>query len=196
MLSRPTGVSYPLWFRENVVASTLSAPKTAAAFGISAGSVHRFRALHRAGQLEGGRKPRDVDSRNLTLTPDDIEGLMIFVNISPQATLRELQSYLLHGHHVQVSTSTVCRELKRCGMSRKKLKRFSLLRDEEERIKWWTSPPHENGVAGLDVDSIIDIDESTFTWDSAQRKHGYSVIGSKASCPGLVRLFLFHNETE
>ena len=36
-----------------------------------------------------------------------------------------------------------------------------------------------NGVAGVHADMLVDIDESTITWDSAHRKHGYSVIGKK-----------------
>ena len=193
-MHHPVGVRYPLWFRRNVVASTLTHADTASQFGISVSSVVRFRDLALVGLLEGGRRVEvDPSDRKLTLTPEDIEGLLVFLTVCPQATLRELQSYLFEGHRVIVSISTLCRELKRCGYSRKKLKRFSMLRDESERVRWWTSSPHNRGVAGLNVDLLVDIDESTFTWDSAQRKHGYSLKGQIASCPGLVSNSLLFN---
>ena len=137
--------------------------------------------------VKGGRRPiTNPDDRRLILSADDVVNMLQFISICPQVSLAELQSYLELGLHVSVSMSTLCRELKRCGFSRKKINRFSQKRDETQRIDWWVRGVHLNGVAGVNPDMLVDIDESTFTWDSAQRKHGYSLIGTKAMCGGRV----------
>ena len=148
----------------------------------------RFRRLNAAGQgLGGGREPQTSPfQRNFLLSPADIINMMQFISIVPQATLVELQSYFLLGFNISVSTSTLCREIKNCGYSRKNINRFSIRRDEAQRILWWVNGPNQNGVAGANADILVDIDESTFTWDSAQRKHGYALIGTKAMAGGLV----------
>ena len=186
--SRPSGVAYPLWFRENVVAATGTISDIAQQFNCSTVTVSRFRCLHVAGEgLGGGRRLVSApDDRNFLLSTDDVVNMLQFISMCPQATLAELQSYFLLGFDIAVSKSTLCRELQNCGYSRKQINRFSIRRDEAQRILWWVNGPLQNGVAGVNPDVLVDIDESTFTWDSAQRKHGYSLIGTKAMSGGLV----------
>ena len=187
MLS-PNGVAYPEWFRSNIVAATGTIDDIALQFNCSRASVVRFRRLARNGEpLAGGRQPKlHPDDRKWILTADVVVHMLEFISMSPQVSLVELQSFLLCGFNITVSQSTVCRELKRCGYSRKKINRFSMNRDEVQRVNWWLNSVDNRGVAALNPDLLVDIDKSTFTWDSAQRKHGYSLIGTKALCGGLV----------
>ena len=169
-MSAPSGVAYPLWFRENVVNATGTIEQIAAQFNCSRSSIVRFRRLNSAGQgLQGGRRQvSSPDARKFLFSAQDVVNMLQFISIYPQVSLAELQSYFLLGFNITVSTSTLCRELKRCGYSRKNINRFSVRRDEAQRIRWWVNGPHLNGVAGVNADMLVDIDESTFTWDSVQ----------------------------
>ena len=189
----PRGVAYPVWFRANIVSASGSIDDIAERYHCSRASVIRFRRLSARGlPLAGGRQPiLNPDDRNWTLNSDQVVDMLQFICMCPQVSLVELQSYLLLGFHVNVSQSTLCRELRRCGFSRKKINRFSSQRNEAQRVDWWVNGIHNNGVAGVNPDLLVDIDESTFTWDSAQRKHGYSLIGTKVMCGGLVSIYFF-----
>ena len=187
-MNRPSGVPFPEWFRANVVSASGTIDEISSTFHCSQASVSRWRRRILDGKpLKGG----GAHAEKCVLSADDVMNMLQFVSLCPMVSLPELQSYLLLGFEVDVSQSTLCRELQRCGFSRKKIQRFSNLRDEAQRISWWVLGVHQNGVCGLDHNLLVDIDESTFTWDSAQRKHGYALIGEKAKCGGLVRL-VFH----
>ena len=64
---------------------------------------------------------------------DDIQYLLCLIRNNPDYFLDELLEMLKTNRFISVHYATVHRELKRAGVSRKKLKRIALERDEERR---------------------------------------------------------------
>ena len=190
---RPVGIPYPEWMRLNIVDSTQSHADTAKVLNVSVSTVKRVRYRWRDfGDCQVGRQNVPAALRKCTLSPTDCEILSQFVGMYPQATLMQLQNFLFIGLHIAVSTATVSRELRRLGFSRKKINRYSIYRRESDRVNWWLKPPASNGCLGVLVDDLVDIDESKFTWESAERKFGYSLMGYRAKAPGIVSIrFIF-----
>ena len=152
----PNGIPYPMYLRANILSSSGTLEEICQKFGCLVSTITRLRRLYiETGTFEGGRKNRaETEHVRKTLTSDDCYSLVCLVNLYPQCTLKEMQSYLLIGQRVSVSTSTICRELKRCGFSRKNLNRFSIFRQEPSRIAWWVNPPDLNGCAGVRIDDL------------------------------------------
>ena len=172
------------------MASTQSHADTASALNVSVSTVKRVRYRWRDhGDCQVGRETVPASLRKCTLSPSDCEVLSQFVGMYPQVTLVQLQNFLFLGLNIAVSTATVSRELSRLGFSRKKINRYSIYRRESDRVNWWLKPPACNGCLGVSVDDLVDIDESKFTWESAERKYGYSLKGFRAKAPGVVSLF-------
>ena len=184
-----TGVPNRDWVRRNIIESQASDSETARDLRLSVSTVRRVRQRWlREGNLRVGRIDVHPSERRSTLTPRDCQVLAQFICIYPQVTLVQLQQFLLIGLRVALSTSTICRELKRLGFSRKQINRYSIYRRESDRLSWWTNPPSQNGCYGVPVDNLIDVDESKFTWESAERKYGYSFKGFRAKASGLVSI--------
>ena len=187
-LSKPIGVPYPSWVRQNIVASTKSHIDTASEFNLSVSTVKRVRERwQKYGDIKVGRREVPPSERRCTLTPRDCEVLAQFICSYPQVTLVQLQQFLFIGLRVALSTSTICRELKKLGFTRKQINRYSIYRRESDRVNWWLNPPCLNGCNGVAVDDLVDVDESKFTWESAEQKFGYSFKGMRAKTSGLVR---------
>ena len=192
-LSRPVGVAYPNWVRQNIVLSDLSHEETAKKLNVSLCTVRRARKRWQShGDLHAGRFQVHPSLRRSTLSANDCQILAQFVCMYPQVTLVQLQQFLFIGLKVALSTATICRELKKLGFSRKQINRFSIYRRESDRISWWLNPPSLNGCNGVDVDDIVDVDESKFTWESAERRFGYSFKGMRAKTSGMVSAWCSH----
>jgi len=91
--------------------------EAARAFGVSLSSVKRYVGMAREGEplapkRRPGSKPK-LDERARSLLAADLEE-------RPFATLSERGEYLRAACGVSVSDSTVCREIKRAGHTRKK----------------------------------------------------------------------------
>ena len=134
------------------------------------------------------RDDNGVRLSECSLTVEDAAFLCILKCEYPQASLAECQIALHSERGKLVSLATVSREIKRLGMTRKKMQRFSCRRDEASRVRWWTMPPHMGGCAGVDWTNLVDIDESSINFGESQRRYGHSFAGMPARFPSLVRL--------
>ena len=171
---RPVGVAYPDWIRAQIQDSPAfeSTRSIARRFNVSQSTVARI--------LRSDFTERDVHGVRLnecSLSMEDAAFLFILKCEYPQASLAECQLALETERGKLVSLATVSREIKRLGMTRKKLQRFSIRRDEQSRVRWWTMPPHMGGCAGVDWTNLIDIDESSINFGECHRRYGHSFAG-------------------
>ncbi len=67
-----------------------------------------------------------------------------------------------------VDVSTACRALPRIGMTRQKIKHYSLSRSEIDRAEFWVEITH-----GM----VVWVDETGCEMRSALRKYGYGIGG-------------------
>ena len=70
-----------------------------------------------------------------------------------------------------VDASTICRCLRRLGLSYQKIKHFSMNRCEVKRAKFWAE------MAGYDSNMIVWVDETGCESRNALRKYGYGIRG-------------------
>ena len=180
---RPRGVPYPDWLRAEVLDSHTfeSSRDVAEKWSISQSTV--IRIWRDSGAIQGKTGTR---LQLCSLTEDDAAFLCLLKVTYPQASLSECQLALEIERGKVVSLSTVSRELRRLGMTRKKMERFSTRRDEDRRVSWWTTPPHMGGCAGVDWSNIVDIDESNVRFGDSQRRYGHSFAGMPARYPSWV----------
>ena len=188
---RPIGVPYPDWVRAQIQTSPASESTRAIAhrLNVSQSTVSRI--------LRSDFSARDNHGARLAeclLTEEDAAFLCILKCEYPQASLVECQIALELERGKVVSLSTVSREIRRLGMTRKKMQRFSCRRDEDSRVRWWTMPPHMGGCAGVDWTNLIDIDESSIQFGECHRRYGHSFAGMPARYPSLVfkHIHFFH----
>jgi transposase len=91
-------------------------------FGVGTAFVKKMMRLHRAGESV---EPRHGGGASAKLDDSAREQLRAAVKARPDATLGELKAELRSVYQVEVSEPTVCRELQRLHLPRKK--RASLL---------------------------------------------------------------------
>ena len=180
----PCGVSYPDWIRGKILDSPLEETTRSIAkrIGISQSTVVRVLNADEDRVFRNGPRPNEC-----ILSEEDAAFLCLLKCNYPQASLAECQLALEIERGKTVSISTVSREIKRLGMTRKKLQRFSSRRDEDSRVRWWTQPPHLGGCAGVDWSNLVDIDESSLTFGDSQRLYGHSFSGIPARFASKVR---------
>ena len=104
----------------------------------------------------------------------------------PQASLLECQLALLIERGKDVSLYTVSREIRRLGMTRKRMQHYSTRRDEDRRVSWWTLPPHMGGCAGVDWSNLVNIDESGIKLGDSRRSFGHAFAGQPARTSAFV----------
>ncbi len=166
------GTAYPSWLRNNIANSSGTVAQRASAFRVSRSTVYRIDSgLCQPNAREPGPK--------LLLSPEMAASLAVMTLGYPQISLFECQCYMQQAHGIRVSLSTISREFKRLGFSRKIIKRESNKRDEEQRVQWWTSPP-PRGCFGLFAPDLVDIDESHFILEKSWRQYGRSLVGMPA----------------
>jgi transposase len=112
---------------KNLAAATLNRASRA--------TGHRYKARirnlgHAIAFLPGGGRP-------LKLSNKAAASIFIIMKARPEFTEAELQG--ITGE--KVSRSTVGREIKRLGMTRKILTRTSTLRREHQQVSYWTNGP-------------------------------------------------------
>ena len=182
----PVGVPYPDWIRAQIQDSPVnqSTRSIARKMNLSQSTVSRILRSDLSARDNSG-----VRLRECILTEDDATFLCTLKCEYPQASLAECQIALDLERGKVVSLSTVSRELKRLGMTRKKLQRFSCRRDESARVRWWTMPPHMGGCSGVDWTNLVDIDESSIQFGESHRRYGHSFAGMPARFPSLVSTF-------
>ena len=185
---RPTGVSYPDWLRAKIQDSPPSETTRSIAKRLNVSQSTVVRVLNSGDDSldNNGHRLRDC-----VLSEEDATFLCVLKCEYPQASLEECQLALELERGKAISISTVSRELKRLGMTRKKMQRFSCRRDENARVRWWTHPPHLGGCFGVDWTNLVDIDESSIQFGDSQRRYGHSFSGMPARYPSLVLPFLY-----
>ena len=186
----PVGVPYPDWLRARIqeapcVESTRSIAKR---FNVSQSTVVRMLTSDLASRSRNGNRYAEC-----ILSQADASFLCILKCEYPQASLAECQVALELERGKTVSLATVSRELKRLGMTRKKMQRFSSRRSEDSHVFWWTRPPHMGGCAGVDWSNMVDIDESNVQFGDSQRRYGHSFSGHPARYQSLVSIKLYSN---
>ena len=185
--SSPCGVAYPDWLRGKILGSPLVETTRSIARRLDISQSTVVRVLNDDGDHIVRNGPR---LNECILTEEDAAFLCLLKCHYPQASLAECQLALEIERSKVVSISTVSRELKRLGMTRKKMQRFSSKRDEDSRVRWWTQPPHLGGCAGVDWTNLVDIDESNLPFGESQRQYGHSFSGVPARFASKVRQFL------
>ena len=89
----------------------------------------------------------------------------------PDMYLEELRQEIIQSTGTDVSTSTICRTLKRLGFSRKRLRHVALQRSEEKRKTFMEEMEY------LNADMLVWIDECGSDKRNEIRKCGYSLRG-------------------
>ena len=121
MVHHPTMKAYSLDLREKIVDAVLrrgmSKAQAARTFGIGATSVKRYVKLQEEGKpLSPGKAPGKkgkLGQRGMKLLQEDLHA-------RPTVNYEQSADYLFKLLGEQVSTSTICRMIKRLGYSRKK----------------------------------------------------------------------------
>ena len=184
----PVGVAYPDWLRARIQNAPICETTRAIArrLRVSQSTVVRILNSDLSARKRTGQRFDEC-----ILSESDAAFLCILKCEYPQASLSECRLALEIERGKLVSTSTISRELKRLGMTRKKLQRFSCRRNEDSRVCWWTRPPHMGGCAGVDWTNMVDIDESNVQFGDCQRRYGHSFSGFPARTQSTVSHFLF-----
>lgn len=109
-----------------------------------------------------------------------LEQMALFWVVNPKATYAEVRAYLYNIDPTrdpysdsQVHRAKVLLDLRRKRASTTAEKAYSL-RNLSLRHSYWNSGPPA-GMVGVNVDDIIDIDETAFKLESSNRKFGYAV---------------------
>ena len=109
--------------RERVVAAVVekgwSQAQAAEGFALSQASVSRFMARHRAGKGLGALPGSGGPSRKLRL-PEHVEALREHLENEPDMELAERQEHLQASEGICLSVTTLWRELRALGWTRKK----------------------------------------------------------------------------
>ena len=171
---RPFGVAYPDWLRVQIENSPAIETTRSIAQRLNVSQSTVSRVLRSNLSNADNARSRNEDR---ALSEKDAAFLCILKCEYPQASLSECQLAIELERGKLVSLATVSREIRRLGMTRKKMQRFSCRRDEASRVRWWTMPPHLGGCAGVDWSNIVDIDESTICFGDSQRRYGHSFAG-------------------
>ena len=112
---------YSLDFRCVVINASEAGEETieevAEQFGVGTAFVKKMLRLHRAGE---SLEPKHGGGAQAKLNGAAREQLRAAVKTRPDATLGELKTELSKGCQVEVSAPTVCRELQKLGLPRKK----------------------------------------------------------------------------
>ena len=91
---------------------------------------------------------------------------------SPGIYLRELQQHLSHSTGRWIHESTICRCLKRLGMSRQKIQHIALQRCDSKRAEFIA-----NVMMVFESSLCVWVDETGCDRRNAQRKYGYGIRG-------------------
>jgi len=119
-------------------------------FGVSTAFVKKMLRRHRAGE---SLVPRHGGGAQAKLDAAAREELRAAVARHPDATLGELQTRLRRAYQVAVSASTVCRELQRLAVPRKKKSFVAGERNARKRRAFWRA------VAELKAEDFVFVDE-------------------------------------
>ena len=109
--------------------------------------------------------------RPRTLHTAAVASLQEFYAENPQAYLYEAKAFLEDEHNLQVSTSTLCRQMKRMNFSNKRTERHYPSRDDQLREDWVIRISH------FEAHQLIFVDESAADKRNTDRRIGWSPRG-------------------
>ena len=184
--SHPIGRTLPPHVDFNVATSFGTLRQRAAAEGVSTSTVWRSdQRVAKSGTWERGVGA--VRGARKSLSPKQAALVFCLKAAQHTASIRDVKKVLQTVYKKSVSDSTVSREYSRLGMTRKRVRRYSSKRDEEDRVDYWcNSPDHQTrpGVCGVSSKEIVDIDETGWYTDSATRVYGHWLVGQPARQEG------------
>ena len=178
----PHGTAYPPWFQNNIANAPGTVTERASMYHVSRATVYRIdtrAAANHAEPMSLANPQHRTNFRGTLLGPSEAAVLAVLTFGNPQVSLTESQAFLHQGFGLNISQSTISREFRRLGFSRKQVHRVSIKRDEDQRVAWWTSPLPV-GCLGLLAPDLVDIDESHFVLEKSWRRYGRSLIGEPA----------------
>jgi transposase len=118
---------------------------------------------------------RSLQGRLRTLDHDDVQYLLCLIQENPDYFLDELLHLLKTNRFISVHYATICRELKRHGVSLKKLKRVAKERSDELRADF------TGKMAQYSPEEIGFIDETSKDEKTICRRYGRSRKGTRAA---------------
>ena len=171
----PIRVSKDLKLRAYVLVSTglYSASSAAILLGVSERSIRRWVAnVRRRGEVQ---TPLLFRGRPSKLDTAVLKELYVLVKSHPSLYLDEISAWLAAYHGLDVSLSTLHRALERLGLTRKKLRRTAIQRDELTR----TQCIHDI-TSRFTADQLVFADESSKDDRTCQRLYGRAPSGRRA----------------
>jgi transposase len=115
--------------------------------------------------------PRNVSGPRRSITPSMHEAMLDFLLSKPEQYLDELVVFIWDEFEVLVSTSTVSRELKSVGWSKKRARQEAAQRDPDLRDYYL----HE--ISSFDAEHLVFVDESGCDKRCGFRRTGWSPLG-------------------
>lgn len=117
------------------------------------------------------KAPRNPSGRPRSLTPAMREAILEYLRVWPDRYLDELVVYLADEFDILVSESTICRELKRAGWSKKKNRQEAQQRDAGVRDSYIYN------MSAIHPSRIVFVDESGCNMRDGFRRRGWSPSG-------------------
>jgi transposase len=121
------------------------------------------------------------------LTEEEASLIFVLKSLRRTVSLNEVQATLKTAYGKDVSLATISNEYVRLGLSNKAVQRYSMTRDEEDRIAYFCNSPdyvERPGVCGVPSERFVDIDETGRYTSAATRKRGHWLKGFPARQDG------------
>ena len=180
------GSKFPNHTLYNIATSLGNASDRALAEHVSESSVRRLDArVLKTGNYDYNLPARKGPQRRLS----GQEASLIFIlkSLKRTVSLSEVRQTMKTVYGKDLSNATISREYARLGLSNQAVQRYSMSRDEDDRIDYyWNTPDHPErpGVCGVSSESIVDIDETGRYTSAASRKRGHWLRGFPARQDG------------
>ncbi|KAG2128610.1 hypothetical protein DEU56DRAFT_819250 [Suillus clintonianus] len=146
------------------------------AFGVSERSCYRWRRIfEECGTTTKPRSP--LTGRTRTITRALLTAIEDLFTVDSDLFLDEVCTWLAVSHDIVVSTSTLSRNLKEAGLTRKILRKLASERDEARREEFRES--HRNDFIG-DGSEFVVIDETSKNDRTYARHYGRAPRGHRA----------------
>ncbi|KAF7965917.1 hypothetical protein HWV62_40966 [Athelia sp. TMB] len=146
------------------------------ALAISRASLYRWRAyFDQHGNILRPRSP--LVGRHRTITLAAMTAIRTVYDEAPGVYLDELCTYLAVEHDMILSTASLSRTLDQAGLTRKKLKKIAIERDEALRQEWRNSLEADFGGDGNEFICVDEMSKNEHTWS---RGYGRSMSGERA----------------
>jgi len=129
--------TYPLWYRERVSKLSGTLAERSKISGCSVSTVCRIdKKSAENGTIIDKSPPSNTRGMNKAMNEKESACLCWFVMLYPAASWKECIDFIraVSGRELIVSASTISREIKRLGMTHKKMIYYSNKRDESDRV--------------------------------------------------------------